>query len=173
MNAGGAATLEMPMWYVNRFTDYMPDLNQKMLIAPAPSWTAGGARSAGMGGTGTVITTQCKNIDLAKQLLAAAKLSKEGSIKTYTLLGFDPIRSDAWTDPAMSAPNKFTDYYLNGTDLFKPLIEVKDEINPTVITEKYPSAITLIKANATFKAIVQKVAPATVLKEIADELRAQ
>jgi arabinosaccharide transport system substrate-binding protein len=174
MNKGGAATVEMPMWYMGRFTAYMPDLKGKILIAPAPSWTVGGARSAGMGGTGTVITTQCKNIDLAKQLLAAAKLSREGSIKTFTILGFDPLRSDVWNDPAMTAPNDFSNYFLNGTKIFDVLTEIKNEINPTVITEKYPSAINLLKANATFKVVKEQSAtPAAVLKEIADELRAE
>jgi len=173
MNKGGAATLEMPMWYMGRFLAYMPDLKGKILIAPAPAWTAGGARSAGMGGTGTSITVQCKNQELAKEFLAAAKLSREGSIKTYTKLGFDPLRWDVWDAPEMTAPNDFTDYFANGTGIFNVLLEVKDEINPTVITEKYPSAINLLKANATFKAVKEQSAtPKKVLTQIADELRA-
>ncbi len=173
MNKGGAATLEMPMWYMGRFLAYMPDLKGKILIAPAPAWTEGGARSAGMGGTGTSITIQCKNQELAKEFLAAAKLSREGSIKTYTKLGFDPLRWDVWNDPAMTAPNDFTDYFVNGTGIFNVLLEVKDEINPIVITDKYPSAINLLKANATFKAVKEQSAtPKEVLTQIADELRA-
>lgn len=173
MNKAGAATLEMPMWYMGRFLAYMPDLKDKILIAPAPAWTEGGARSAGMGGTGTSITVQCKNQELAKEFLAAAKLSREGSIKTYTKLGFDPLRWDVWDAPEMTAPNDFTDYFANGTGIFNVLLEVKDEINPTVITDKYPSAINLLKANATFKAVKEQSAtPKEVLTQIAVELRA-
>ena len=172
MNKAGAATLEMPMWYMGRFLAYMPDLKGKILIAPAPAWTEGGARSAGMGGTGTSITVQCKNQELAKEFLAAAKLSREGSIKTYTKLGFDPLRWDVWDAPEMTAPNDFTDYFANGTGIFNVLLEVKDEINPTVITEKYPAAINLLKANATFKTVKEQSAtPKEVLTQIADELR--
>jgi arabinosaccharide transport system substrate-binding protein len=173
MNDGGAASLEMPFWYLNRFTDHMPNLKGKITVAPAPSWTEGGARSAGMGGTGTSITVQCKNQELAKEFLAAAKLSREGSIKTYTVLGFDPLRWDVWDAPEITAPNQFTDYFENGTDLFNVLLEVKDEINPTVITDIYPAAINLLKANATFKVVKEQSAtPEAVLKQIADELRA-
>ncbi len=173
MNDGGAASLEMPFWYLNRFTDYMPDLKGKITVAPAPSWTVGGARSAGMGGTGTSITNQCQNQELAKEFLAAAKLSREGSIKTYTILGFDPLRWDVWDAPEITAPNEFTEYFENGTGLFNVLLEVKDEILPTVITDKYPAAINLLKANATFKAVQEQSAtPKEVLTEIADELRA-
>jgi arabinosaccharide transport system substrate-binding protein len=116
---------------------------------------------------------QCKNQELAKEFLAAAKLSREGSIKTYTVLGFDPLRWDVWDAPEITAPNQFTDYFENGTDLFNVLLEVKDEINPTVITDIYPAAINLLKANATFKVVKEQSAtPEAVLKQIADELRA-
>lgn len=173
MNKGGAASLEMPFWYLNRFTDYMPDLKGKIMVAPAPAWTEGGARSAGMGGTGTSITNQCENPELAKDFLAFAKLSREGTIKTYTVLGFDPLRWDVWDAPEITAPNVFTEYFQNGTDLFNVLLEVKDEINPTVITEIYPAAINLLKSEACFKTVAQQSAtPEEVLTQIANELRA-
>ena len=173
MNNSGAASVQMPFWYLNRFTDYMPDLKGKILVAPAPAWTEGGTRSAGMGGTGTSITNQCKHQELAKEFLAAAKLSEEGTIKTYTVLGFDPLRWDVWDAPEMSEPNVFTDYFVNGIDLFDVLLEVRDEINPTVITEIYPAAINLLKSEASYRTIAQQTAtPEEVLKQIADELRA-
>jgi len=173
MNKGGAASLEMPFWYLNRFTDYMPDLKGKITVAPAPAWTVGGARSAGMGGTGTSITNQCKNPELAKDFLEFAKLTREGTIKTYTVLGFDPLRWDVWDAPEITAPNIFTEYFENGTDLFNVLLEVKDEINPTVITEIYPAAINLLKSEACFRTIAERSAtPKEVLTQIANELKA-
>ena len=173
MNDGGAASLEMPFWYLNRFTDYMPDLKGKITVAPAPAWTEGGARSAGMGGTGTSITNQCENPELAKDFLAYAKLSREGTIKTYTVLGFDPLRWDVWDAPEITAPNQSTEYFENGTDLFNVLLEVKDEINPTVITDIYPAAINLLKSEACFRTVAQQSAtPEEVLTQIANELRA-
>ncbi|MCR2808080.1 ABC transporter substrate-binding protein, partial [Paenibacillus soyae] len=122
MNGGGAASIWMPLWYMGRFTDSMPDLKGKMVISPMPAWAEGEPRSAGMGGTATVITNQSKNADLAKEFLAFSKISKEGSLATWTILGFDPIRSDVWTDPAMKAANKFTDYF--GDNIFDVLDQV-------------------------------------------------
>ena len=170
MNKGGAASIWMPMWYMGRFVQYMPDLKGKIIIRPLPVWEKGGKRSAGMGGTGTVITTQTKHRALALQLMAAAKLSKEGSIKTWSVLGFDPVRWDIWTDPAMKASNQFTDYF--GKDIFNLLVQIKDEIGPTVITEKFPLAVDLIKKNVVFKAVKeQSQTPQQALKEAADEIR--
>ncbi|MDF2906788.1 MAG: sugar transporter substrate-binding protein [Herbinix sp.] len=172
MNKGGAASLMMPMWYMGRFTAYMPELKGKIAIRPLPVWEEGGNRSAGMGGTGTVITTQSKEQDLAKAFLAEAKLSKEGSIKTWTILGFDPIRWDAWSDPAMSADNEFTAYF--GKEIFNMLVEIKDEIGPTQIKELYPDAVTLVQKNVVFKALQeQSQTPEEALKEAANELRAK
>lgn len=170
MNKGEFASIWMPMWYMGRFTDYMPDLKGKIAIRPLPVWTKGGKRSAGMGGTGTVITNQCENQDIAMELLAAAKLSKEGAIKTWTILGFDPIRWDAWEDPKMAEPNKFTEYF--GDGVFAMLKEIKDEINPIVITEKFPAAVSLVQKSVIFKSLQEKSqTPAEALKAGAEELR--
>jgi arabinosaccharide transport system substrate-binding protein len=169
MNKGNAASIWMPLWYMGRFVQYMPDLKDKIIIRPMPVFP-GGKKSAGMGGTASVITNQCKNIEVAKQLMAEAKLSKEGSIKTWTVLGFDPIRKDAWDDPAMSAPNQYTDYF--GTDVFKTLQSVVGDISGLNLTDKYPDAITLLQKNVMFKVLKeQSETPEQALKEASDELR--
>jgi arabinosaccharide transport system substrate-binding protein len=171
MNGGGAGSIFMPIWYMGRFLEYMPDLKGKIAIRLLPRWTEGGNRSAGIGGTGTAITTQCKNQDLAKEFLAEAKLSREGNIKTWTILGFDPIRWDVWDDPQMTAANKYTDFF--GMGIFDRLLEVKNEISPIQITDNYPAAINLIITDISFKALKEKSGtPAEVLKQAADELRA-
>lgn len=170
MNNGGAASLMMPIWYMGRFVQYMPDLKGKMIIRPLPAWKEGGNRSAGMGGTGTVVTIQSKHKDLAVNFLGEAKLSKEASKKLWTVLGFDPVRWDVWDSPEMKANNDYTDYF--GKGIFDILLEIKDEINPTVITEKYPKAIDLLKKNVSFKALKeQSMTPEEVLKEAAEELK--
>src|SRR5699024_8610580 len=70
--------------YMGRFIDNMPDLEGKIAIRPLPAWEEGGKRSAGMGGTGTVVTNQSEETDLAKEFLAYAKLSDEGSANLWT-----------------------------------------------------------------------------------------
>ncbi|MEH7177039.1 extracellular solute-binding protein [Neobacillus vireti] len=145
MNEGKAASVSMPLWFMGRFTDYMPDLKGKMVIRPLPSWEEGGGRSVGMGGTGTVVTNQTKHPELAKEFLAFAKLSKEGNIKLWTVLGFDPPRWDVWEDPAIREDNKFYQYF--GNDIFDTLLSIKDEIPNINVNENYPDAVTEIGTN--------------------------
>ncbi len=169
MNNEGAASLMMPMWYMGRFVQYMPDLKGKITIKPLPAWEEGGNRSAGMGGTGTVVTIQSKEQKLAVDFLGEAKLSKVGSKRLWTVLGFDPVRWDVWEETEMFADNIYTDYF--GKDIFTMLLQIKDEINPTVVTEKYPLAIDLLKKNVCFKALRENMDAEEVLKEAANELR--
>ncbi|WP_199620045.1 ABC transporter substrate-binding protein [Paenibacillus alkalitolerans] len=169
MNNGGAASIWMPLWYMGRFIEYMPDLKGKIVIKPMPSWEAGHPRSAGMGGTGTVVTNQSKNPELAKEFLTFAKLSKEGNIEIWKQLGFDPIRSDVWNDPALKEPNKFTEYF--GDGIFDVLVEVKDEIEGVNIGEKSPAVFDAVDTKIMFESLVNMQDPAKVLKAAADELK--
>lgn len=177
MNDGGAASIWMPMWYMNRFTDYMPDLKGKILIRPMPVFdgSVNGIKSkftsAGMGGTGTAVTLQSKNLQLAKRFLYFAKGSTVGSLATWTDLGFDPIRWDVWTDPATSAPNKFTAYFQN-KDIFGMLLKVKDGFNTTNVGGNYPAIIDAVKHNVVFQVLSDKSkTPEKALKDAAAQLR--
>lgn len=170
MNQGGAASVLMPFWYMGRFVNYMPDLKGKMVIRPLPRWEEGGFRSAGMGGTGTVVTNQSKHQELAVEFLAYAKLTKEANIQIWEKLGFDPPRWDVWDAPEMKAPNKFTEYF--GSDIFDRIKELKDEIHPVYITESTPKARSLVEKRVSFEVIEQNSkTPAEVLKAVAEELR--
>jgi arabinosaccharide transport system substrate-binding protein len=173
MNDGGAASVWMPMWYMGRFTDYMPDLKGKILIRPMPVWSDGkGFRSAGMGGTGTCVTNQSENIDLVKEFLAYAKLSKEGNILFWEMMGFDPPRWDVWKDPRMNAPNKFTEYFEND-DIFGMLLDVKDSMNDVRVTEKLPLVHDLVKTSLSPKLFINGTGQDDVhqvLAGIADEV---
>lgn len=137
MNGGGAASLLMPMWYMSRFTDYMPDLKGKMVIRPMPKWTEDGNRSAGAGGTGTAVTNQTEHPELAKEFLAYAKLSEEGNIALWKVLGFDPPMWTVWDKPEIREDNKYYEYF--GDDIYDTLLSVKDEINSINMNEKIPA----------------------------------
>jgi len=172
MNSGSFGSIWMPMWYMGRFTDYMPDLAGKIAIRPMPRWTSGGYRSAGMGGTGTAVLTQSQHVDLAKKFLFFAKGSKQGNIMIWQVLGFDPPRWDVWGDPAMSAPNKFTEYFQNGDGVFKMLLQVKDEIYPVTLTSKTPDLTDMVRNNIMVQVIQDRSkTPEQALKEAADQLR--
>jgi arabinosaccharide transport system substrate-binding protein len=169
MNKGGAASVWMPMWYMGRFTDYMPDLKGKMVIKPMPSWEPGSPRSAGMGGTGTVVTNQSKHPEIAKKFIAFAKLSKEGNIQLWKQLGFDPPRMDVWDSPELKEKNKFTEYF--GDNIFDTLLEVKDEIEGVNIGEKTPDVSDAVKTTILFQTLVDMKSPKKVLKEAEDQLK--
>ena len=171
MNAGNVATIAMPLWYLNRFTDYMPDLDQKMAVAPMPVWYEGGANSAGLGGTGTSITNQCENIDFVKDFLYFAKISREGAIRTWTELGFDPLRTDIYDDPSMTAPNRYTDYF--GDDVYSVMDATAASIASLSTTNPlYPEALTLVQKTVMFEVLSQKTkTPEQSLKDAAEQLR--
>jgi len=170
MNEGGAASVAMPMWYMGRFTDYMQDLKGKIAIRPLPAWEEGGNRSAGMGGTGTVVTNQSEHAELAKEFLAYTKLSEEGNIALWKVLGFDPPRWDIWESEEMKEDNKFYQYF--GTNIFDVLLDIKDEINAVNITEKTPLVQQQLSTNVFTNVIRQKSqTPEEALKQAADEIR--
>jgi arabinosaccharide transport system substrate-binding protein len=169
MNKGNAASIWMPFWYTGRFVENMPDLKGKIIIRPMPEYP-GGKKTAGLGGTAVCISNQSKNIELMKQLLAEAMLSKEGSIKTWTMLGFDPIRKDAWDDPAMSALNKYTDYF--GRDIFKVIRGMVEDVGGVNLTENYSEAMALVQQIVMFKVLAeQSQSPKEALESAANELR--
>jgi len=123
-----------------------------------------------VGGTGTVVTNQSKHPELAKEFLSFAKLSKEGNIKIWEILGFDPIRWDVWDEPEMKADNKYTEYF--GKGIFDTLLEVKDEINSPNLGEKTPLVNGVVGSNVLYHAIkTRDKTPAEALREAAARLR--
>lgn len=163
MNEGGAAAITMPLWYMGRFTDYMTDLDGKIVIKPNPIWEKGNPRSVGLGGTGTSITNQCQNEELAKELLAFARLSREGNIEIWNTLGFDPIRTEVWSSEELKVPNKFTDFFVNNP--FDVLEEIKEEIVGINISENLPVVTDALKTTTFFRAFENLEDPAGLLKE--------
>ncbi|NBD27790.1 extracellular solute-binding protein [Paenibacillus sp. T1] len=169
MNGGGAASVWMPMWYMGRFTDYMPDLKGKIVIKPMPVWKEGEPRSAGMGGTGTAVTKTSKNQEAAKAFLAYAKLSREGNIEIWKQLGFDPLRSDVWNAPELKESNKFTDYF--GPDIFDVLTEVKGEIEGVVVNENTPAISDAFKTSVITRILLDNEDVDKVLSDAANQLK--
>jgi len=171
MNDGNIASISMPMWYMDRFTDHMPDLSGKMALAPLPVWEVGQPRSVGMGGTGTSVTKQAENPELVKEFLAFAKLSREGNIEIWNTLGFDPIRTEVWSLPEMTeAQNKFTEYYVD-----KPsdvLNQIKDEILAVNVSEALPATLDAMKNTVLNRAYTEKnIDIPSMLKEEQDKIK--
>lgn len=138
-NAGNYATAFMPLWQMSRYTNYMPELSGKIALAPIPVIEKGMPRSVGGGGTGTVVTKTAKDIQLAKDFLAFAKLSEDANIEIWNTLGFDPVNMDIWSKKEVThnQENAFVKYFQNNP--FDVLNEIKDEIRMIKSTSASPT----------------------------------
>ncbi len=154
---GGAASMVICLWYMGRFTDFMPELSGKIQIAPPPVWDENSVYPV-FGGTGTSITAQSENPDLAKRFLADAKISEEGAAKIWSVLGFDPLRWDIWETDVMKEPNKYTEYF--GPDIFDQVLKMRDKFHPANVTSspQFSMANTLVANNVLFSVLGDKSA---------------
>ncbi|MDG5473679.1 extracellular solute-binding protein [Jeotgalibacillus sp. ET6] len=170
MNDGGQASIVIPMYYMKDFTTYMPDLKGKIQIRPMPTWSDSDYQSVTMGGTGTAVTSQSENVELAKEFLYFAKLSKEGNIQLWRELGFDPPRFDVWEDEAMREENVYYEYFHD--DIFDILSEIKDNVAGIQLSEFTPDVLTEIDSNVMHNVLTeQSHTPEEALKESADTVR--
>ena len=170
MNQGGCASLIMPSWYMSRFTSYMPDLAGKIAIRPMPVFEEGQPRTVGIGGTGTAITTQCKNVDLAKELLYESKLTYEANVNIWESVQFDPVRTDVWTDEALTAP---MEYFYNES-FFEIMGEYMDGCPSPTNSELSVAAQDAIRNTVMYNVFVDgSQTPEEALKAAGEELRAQ
>jgi len=138
-NKGNYASMMMPFWIMSRFVNYMPDLQGKIAIAPIPVIEKGQPRSYGGGGTGTVVTKTAKDVELAKEFVAYAKLSQEAEIEIWNTLGFDPVNTEVWTmkEVTHNPDNKYVQYFQNNP--FDVLNEIKDGIQRIKSTPASPT----------------------------------
>lgn len=170
MSEGKSASILAPIWYMGRFLDNMPELEGKIAIRPMPAWEEGGDRSAGMGGTGTVVTNQTEEVELAKEFLAFTKLSEEGSQDLWTVLGFDPPRWDVWESETVREDNKYYQYF--GNNIFDVLLDVRDEINVLNITEYTPDVVTEYNTNVAENVLRQQAqTPEEALKQASETIK--
>ena len=165
MDGGNIASIVMPFWYLDRFTNYMPDLAGKIVTAPLPVWEEGEKRSVGQGGTGTSVTVQADDPELTKAFLAFCKLSKEGGIKEWTMLGFDPIRTEVWSMEEIThdPENTFVKYY--AANPFDTLLQIKDEVVAVNNNSTLPTVLDTMKTIVLQKAYETDESIESILKD--------
>ena len=155
MNDGNICSIVMPMWYLDRFTNYMPDLKGQMAVWTLPVWDENSPKSVGQGGTGTAVTNQAKDPQLVKDFLVYAKTSQDGGIVAWNDLGFDPIRKDVLTMPEVKdAENVFTEFYV--TRPMDVLNMIIDDIAPHNNNEVMPATLDAAKANVFNRAYLEE-----------------
>ncbi|QKS70021.1 extracellular solute-binding protein [Paenalkalicoccus suaedae] len=170
MNSGGAGSAIMPLFFMANFLAEMPDLAGKMEIRPLPVFDESDARTVGMGGTGTAVTSQSENVDLAKDFLYFAKMSEEGNINLWTELGFDPPRWDVWDTEEILADSPFYEYF--NDDIFELLLDIRDEVQGVNITTNTPDVLNEIDTNVMFNVIrEQSQTPQEALEQAEESVR--
>ncbi|PRX29505.1 L-arabinose-binding protein [Orenia metallireducens] len=162
-----AAVLAMPQWYMIRFTEFMPDLEGKVLVRGLPSWGNEGTRSSTGGGTGTAIMATTEHQEIAKEFLEYAKLTKEAGVEMWTELGFDPIRKDAYDNPKLYEPIPF----FNNEKVMETISELQSEIQPLYLSGLYAKARDIINQEVLFNAIENNKDPKKLLDEATKELK--
>jgi len=170
MNDGGQASIVIPMFYMKDFTEYMPDLEGKMQIRPMPTWSGSDIQSVAMGGTGTAVTSQSEHVELAKEFVAYAKLSKKGNIQLWKELGFAPTRWDVWESPELNENNEYYEYFHD--DIFDVLLDIRDDVTGVNLTEYSPDVLSEIDSNIMHNVIrEQNQTPKEALEQSADTIR--
>ena len=155
MNDGNICSIVMPMWYLDRFTNYMPDLKGQMAVWSLPVWDENSPKSVGQGGTGTAVTNQADDAQLTKDFLVYAKTSRDGAIVAWNDLGFDPIRVEALDLPEVKdAENVFTEYYV--TRPIDVLMMIKDNIVGHNNNSVMPATLDTAKANVFTRAYTEE-----------------
>lgn len=157
INNGDYACVIMPIWYMSRYTNYMPDLSGKIAIAPAPVLEEGSSvKSVGGGGTGTAVIAGKPNADLVAEFVSYAKLSEEGASEIWNMLGFDPVNKAVWSDEELTnnPENEYIKYFKNNP--FEVLRSIEDGISglDSQATMVYPSinnTLTTVTLNDIFE----------------------
>ena len=172
MNAGQYASLSMPSWYMSRFINYMPDLDGKIAVRLMPVMKEGDAHVVGIGGTGTAITNQCQNIEIAKEFLTDAKLTYEANVNIWESLMFDPVRTDTWTDDALTAPSSYF-YNESPFTLLSNYVSGGGTIPSPNNKSLSAAAQDVVNNTVMYEVFVDGVDPKDSLQNAADELRGQ
>ncbi len=157
INSGEYACVIMPIWYMSRYTNYMPELSGKIAIAPAPVLDENSeVKSVGGGGTGTAVVADKPNADLIAEFVAYAKLSDEGAAEVWNLLGFDPCNRAVWSDEAITnnPDNEYIKYFKNNP--FDVLKSIEDgiagiESQSTTIYPSINNTLTTVTLNDIFE----------------------
>ncbi|MBM7570125.1 ABC transporter substrate-binding protein [Aquibacillus albus] len=170
-NDGVAANL-MPIWYMDRYINYMPDQKDKVLIAPMPVCSdAECYDSVGLGGTGSAIIKQSEHVELAKEFLQYTKTTKESILGLYTHMGKVPPMH-VYDNEIFTKPTETTEFFLN-ENVFDVVDQVTKEVIAPNVNQDFPKAVTAI-TDALFSVIQNNnMTPEEALKRAEEDVRNQ
>lgn len=127
------------MWYMSRFINYMPEEKGNWYLAPCPVFEEGQNVSVGIGGTGTVVTQQAADKELAADFLCYAKMSMDGEKMNWEMLGFDVCNTEMWTDESIihDDNNQYNAFFRNYP--YDVLNQIKDGIGKISVVAISPT----------------------------------
>jgi arabinosaccharide transport system substrate-binding protein len=140
MDKGGAASVMMPSYYMNIMEENMESLKGKFIIKPLPRWDENSKKSAGIGGIATSVLKNSKEKDTAVEFLNYAKVSKEGCMRIWEQLEYEPIRWDVLEE---LEENNLSDYFEN--DIIENFESVKYDIDSVENIIGYDNAIKILE----------------------------
>lgn len=143
------------MWYMSRFINYMPEEKGNWYITKCPVWKEGQNCSVGIGGTGTVVTQQSSDPELAADFLCYAKMSAEGETAIWNELGFDVCNTSLWSDDAFAhdESNQYNTFFRNYP--YDVLNNIKDQIG-TIMTVPISPTINEYVCNTTLNEVLEE-----------------
>lgn len=141
VSEGTIASFPHAMWYMSRFTNYMPEMEGKYDITTVPVFEEGQKCSVGIGGTGTVVTGQGSDPALAAEFIAWAKLSPEGEAYIWSELGFDVCNAALWFDEAFAfdKSNQYNTFFRVKPYAVVQALAKRDAIGTVYTTEVSPT----------------------------------
>lgn len=151
---GNIVSFPKAMWYMSRFINYMPEEEGNWYITKCPVFEEGQTCSVGIGGTGTVVTQQSVDMELAADFLCYAKMSPEGETVIWNDLGFDVCNTSLWSDDSFAhdESNQYNTFFRNYP--YDVLNEIKDEIG-VIYTKKISPTINEQFCNITLNEILE------------------
>ena len=166
MQDGKILSVLAPDWYVGILKSQVPQMSGKWKAIGIPAWEKRGRRTTTRGGTMIGITKQCKNPDLAWELLKFAYFDKAGLINRYETTRIIPPLKAAWDAPIYKEP----DAYLGGQPLGELFIELAPDLPPRYQNPYWSEAADLLN-DAIFAAVTEKQTPRQALTELAEKVR--
>jgi arabinosaccharide transport system substrate-binding protein len=126
-------------WYMSRFLNYMPEEAGNWYLAPCPVFSTDQKCSVGIGGTGTVVSAQSANPELAAEFICWAKMGEEGEQYIWDNLGFDVCNTALWSQDAFAHDdaNQYNQFFRNYP--YDVLESIKDQIGKISVVAISPT----------------------------------
>ncbi len=166
MQEGKILSVLAPDWYVGLLKSQVPQMSGKWKAISMPAWEHGGRRTTTRGGTMIGITKQCKDPDLAWELLKFTYFDRSGLINRYETTSIIPPLKAAWDAPIYKKP----DAYLGGQSIGELFIELAPDLPPRYQNPYWSEAADLLN-DAIFAAVTEKQTPRQALTQLAEKVR--